>query len=826
MRNYFKRISAMIIAVLLLTSQVVVPAFAVNTGDSGYCSVCGDDGIIGALQHSLAPTCGADGFDIYACDNGECEGTVTIRVKTTGQHTGDGNVVAAEAPTCTEPGSVAYEICTGCGCYLEPGTSTKLDTIVDPATGHDHIGTVTDPDCVNGGYTTYVCSVCGDTYTGDKCDALGHDYSKVIAGKDATCREEGYTSYKECRRCGEMDPDNSKEIIPMEDHNGKFVERKDPTCENEGHNIFKCEKSTCPYYNGVTEVIPALGHDVVEHDAVEADCENAGYGAYETCTRCDYSTYDETTEVNALGHTTVNKGYVAPTCTDVGMTDAVVCDRCGLVHHKGEEIPATGHTPGTPVEENRKEATCTEDGSYDVVVYCTVCEEETSRKQETIDAKGHTLTEVSAITVTCTEDGRIAHKTCSVCKKNYASTSVSNDPDAVEVTNVVINKLGHKYHLWTDAPSCTEAGYNIYTCEREIEGKECGHTYSEVINATGHDFEYVEEIPAKCEKTGTKAHNKCTVCNKLFAADVAEKDITAAPIAAADLVISALDHVGEAVSGTNPTYNVSGNESGEKCNRCGKALKNAGDLAELEENVKFHYVISGVNGASDAVNSGYVTLEIYFDILKDDLDKAEYNSDVLANIFAVDFAMDFDKNVFELTHVLVAPGAFTKAQFTPLDKANKDGVIAITQDMVDTSKVFRGDDNLFATLTFQVDPEAVAGTYSFNKTVLNVVHPDSLDANAPDYEEINISASETVIEIDVQGLGDANSDGMFTSADTLAVSNFIKNADEGEYIAKYDLDKDGSITFFDLDLIRKAIVGNEEYKTIIVDPNAVTEPEV
>ena len=41
-----------------------------------------------------------------------------------------------------------------------------------------------------------------------------------------------------------------------------------------------------------------------------------------------------------------------------------------------------------------------------------------------------------------------------------------------------------------------------------------------------------------------------------------------------------------------------------------------------------------------------------------------------------------------------------------------------------------------------------------------------------------------------------------------------------------DINKDGDIDFIDLDLIRKANVGNDEYLDIIVDPNAVVTPEV
>ena len=47
------------------------------------------------------------------------------------------------------------------------------------------------------------------------------------------------------------------------------------------------------------------------------------------------------------------------------------------------------HTPASAVRENENPATCTVDGSYDEVVYCSVCGEELSRETKTIPALGH-----------------------------------------------------------------------------------------------------------------------------------------------------------------------------------------------------------------------------------------------------------------------------------------------------------------------------------------------------------------------------------------------------------------------------------------------------
>ena len=52
-------------------------------------------------------------------------------------------------------------------------------------------------------------------------------------------------------------------------------------------------------------------------------------------------------------------------------------------------IPETGHTPGEPVREYEFPATAETDGSYDSVVYCTVCEKEISREQVIVPYDGH-----------------------------------------------------------------------------------------------------------------------------------------------------------------------------------------------------------------------------------------------------------------------------------------------------------------------------------------------------------------------------------------------------------------------------------------------------
>ena len=107
-----------------------------------------------------------------------CNEKETITVEAGHAHTYEAVVTP---PTCTEQGYTTYT-CSICG-------ESYVDDYVD-ALGHDHVGTVTEPTCEEGGYTTYVCSRCGDSYVGDHTDPVDHAY------------EDGH-----CKWCGEDEPE-------------------------------------------------------------------------------------------------------------------------------------------------------------------------------------------------------------------------------------------------------------------------------------------------------------------------------------------------------------------------------------------------------------------------------------------------------------------------------------------------------------------------------------------------------------------------------------------------------------------------------------------
>ena len=281
---------------------------------------------------------------------------------------------AVTAPTCTEQGYTTYT-CSICGDSYKGdykdalghdyknGACTRCgakDPGVTPPHTHDYKSVVTKPTCTQAGYTTYTCSVCGDSYKGSYVDPLGHDY------KNGTCT-----------RCGAKDPG----VTPPHTHDYKAVVTA-PTCTQAGYTTYTC--SCGDSYKG--DYKDARGHLFV----------------LGKCLRCGEKDPDSHTHE-------YTKTVVAPTCTTRGYTEHV-CS-CGS-SYKTDYTAALGH--------DYKNGLCTRCGAK--------------------DPSAHTHDYKAAVTKpTCTEGGYTTY-TCSVCGDSYKGSYV--DP------------LGHDYKNGT----CTRCG--------------------------------------------------------------------------------------------------------------------------------------------------------------------------------------------------------------------------------------------------------------------------------------------------------------------------------------------------------------------------------
>ena len=157
---------------------------------------------------------------VKATDNA---GNLSEKKFTVTVHVHSGNLVDAEAATCTEDGHRAYYICS-CGKWFSDSSCTKEVTAQEVAilaTGHR---SVTDAakaaTCTKTGLTKGShCSVCGTSIVEQKTiKALGHDYS-------GNYRYDATGHWKVCRRCGVK---NTK-------HNHIYNDDRDTVCNDCGY---------------------------------------------------------------------------------------------------------------------------------------------------------------------------------------------------------------------------------------------------------------------------------------------------------------------------------------------------------------------------------------------------------------------------------------------------------------------------------------------------------------------------------------------------------------------------------------------------------------
>ena len=279
----------------------------------------------------------------------------------------------------------------------------------------------------------------------------------------ATCTEMGLTEGAHCSKCGEVLLAQTE--VPALGHTAADAVKENeiaPTCTTAGSYdsvvyCFVCDAEL----SRETKSVDALDHNIVNHNAQAPTCTEVGWEAYEACSRCDYTTY---VEIPATGHNHV-PAVTVPTCTEKGYT-TYTC-HCGDTYI-ADEVPATGHSPLDAVKEKEIAPECTTKGSYDSVVYCSVCNNELSRETKSVDALDHNIVNHNAQAPTCTEVGWEAYEACSRC--DYT-------------TYVEIPATGHNHVPAVTVPTCTEKGYTTYTCH-------CGDTYiADEVPATGHNFE-------------------------------------------------------------------------------------------------------------------------------------------------------------------------------------------------------------------------------------------------------------------------------------------------------------------------------------------------
>lgn len=508
-----------------------------------------------------APTCAEDGNPEYwtcsVCgknfdkDGNELDSIVSEKTE---EHSHSWN--ARVEPKCETAGKKGHYYCSVCDTYFD-SKKEKVDesSLIIPATGHDteKVEKV-EKTCENNGNIEYwYCAACDKNFEDEDgvkelenvIIPASHEITFVEETK-ATCTSEGRKEHYSCTVCskvfedskGKFEIDAEKTVIPMLPHDAYSEIFKDSTCTEKG-NITYIGCYTCGKYFADKDFKVELNYkDDIEIDAKGHDWSSNFVDGkdgkhYNYCTRegCSVNNLE-----SAADHIWDNGTVTtAPGCTEEGVR-TFKCTVANCKATKTEAEPATGHTEGAPVKEHVVEMECDKDGSYDLVVYCAICETELSRTAKTV-AHGHNI----AITfpleyksqATCTEPAYII-EWCSRCEQNIdipIGTALGHTevtaPDRAPtcesdgckggtwcsvckeyiVDPEILTATGHAWEKSETTATCTQAGTATYVCANDAT-----HIQYEDDAALGHSFnDWVVTAEATCNKAGHETR-VCTIC--------------------------------------------------------------------------------------------------------------------------------------------------------------------------------------------------------------------------------------------------------------------------------------------------------------------------
>ena len=437
-----------------------------------------------------------------------------------------------ESATCSKPGRKIYTCLCG----------SKYEVVI-PATGNHtwdkgiHTNAVHTANSLVAGYTTYTCTKCGEKKV-TKESAPTHTM-QVIAGKSETCKDAGYTSYKQCTVCGYIE---GKVTIPSSPSKHTWDSGVvTPPVHTSSQLVAGYTTYTCTICKTTrVEYGPTPTHNLQSISAKAPNCKEDGYSSYQKCSICDY-TIGKTTYPKTPDKHTWDNGVVTPAIHTaeqlVASKTTYTCTVCGQQDVKTGQTPSHQlyYIPGKP-------ATCSEVG-YTGYKQCAICSYIADKNELQIDSSNHVLDSGVKTPPVHTKDELKAGYTtyhCTLCQQEVvkdqtevpthnlicylrdSGTHTSKGSEHLQCTvcdYTEDNELPvlHEGSLQTEnevSPTCTTNGYKNVKCNI------CGYTDRITLNRLSENGTHTlvddESAPAKeptCTELGNTQGQKCTVCS-------------------------------------------------------------------------------------------------------------------------------------------------------------------------------------------------------------------------------------------------------------------------------------------------------------------------
>ncbi len=325
----------------------------------------------------------------------------------------------------------------------------------------------------------------------DPINIIDHIHSThLVEAVARTCETDGNFEYFKCDSCGGMFSDakaintlTEEQVVIKKGHEyGNLTPEVPATCSATGTEAYYecgvCHKLFDESKNEKTAEQLVIAIDSSAHnygsmiDEVPATCASEGTKAHKDCLLCGKHFDNANNEITDLSLAKNDSHDLETVWTKAADGHYHKCKREGCKDNGKVDFAA--HTP------DRSEAT------EENAVKCTVCD------YIITPALGHThhLTLVSGKAATCQADGKKAYYTCDGCSEKFED----------------------------------EAGTIAITADIDTWG----------IIPKAHKFgEWIAEVPATKEATGTKAHKDCEFCGKHFDKDGNEiADLTIAKLPA------------------------------------------------------------------------------------------------------------------------------------------------------------------------------------------------------------------------------------------------------------------------------------------------------